>query len=37
MRNVVLPPKGIAILTRDEIAERYLEQLPYGYIGIGDQ
>jgi hypothetical protein len=37
MRNVVFPPKGIAILTRDEIAERYLEQLPYGHSEIGDR
>jgi hypothetical protein len=37
MRNVVLLPKGIVVLTRDEIAERYLERLPCGHIGIGDQ
>jgi hypothetical protein len=37
MRNVVPLPKGIAILTRDEVAERYLERLPDGHIGIGDQ
>ena len=36
-RNVVPLPKGIAILTRDEIAERYLARLPYGHIGIGDR
>jgi hypothetical protein len=37
MPNGVPLPKEIAILTRGAIAERYLERLPCGHIGIGDR